>query len=189
VIDLVLGKKNKLHLGYCIVRNRGQSELSTDSSERHSVEDAFFNRGAWATVDKDRVGVSALKERLQELLADITRREFPKVKLQIDRQLMQCKENLDKLGPDRESAEQQRQYLQHMAVEAQKLADYAIDAYYARHKAFDEVPEFRLSTLIVAHNDKYAKDIETKGHTIDFRLPEKSEDGDAIESPGSDPTE
>jgi hypothetical protein len=60
VIDLVLGKHNRLHLGYCIVRNRGQSELSTKSSERQTVEDAFFSKGPWAAVDKDCVGVAAL---------------------------------------------------------------------------------------------------------------------------------
>jgi hypothetical protein len=94
---------------------------------------------------------------------------------------VQCKEKLDKLGADRDSSDQQRQYLQQMAVEAQKLTDYAIDAYYARHKAFEEIPEFRLSTLIVDHNDQFAKSIEIYGHTADFRLPEVATiDEDAI---------
>jgi hypothetical protein len=100
-MDLVSGKRNKLRLGYCIVRNRGQSELSTDSTERYTVESSFFNQAPWSALAKDRVGVSALKERLQELLVEITRREFPKVKQEIDRQLTACKKSLAALGPDR----------------------------------------------------------------------------------------
>jgi len=49
VIDLVKGKKNKLKLGYCIVRNRGQAELSTAASERSGVEKSFFNRAPWVS--------------------------------------------------------------------------------------------------------------------------------------------
>jgi hypothetical protein len=165
----VPGKRNKLHLGYCIVRNRGQAELNTDTAERTGVENDFFNKGPWTSLDKDRVGLRALKERLQELLVDITRREFPKVKHQIDRQLALCKENFVALGPDRESAEQQRIYLQGIAIEAQKLTDCAIDAYYSRSLIFDEIPAMRLPTLIMARNDEFSKEISKRGHTIGFQ--------------------
>jgi hypothetical protein len=175
VIDLVLGKRNQLRLGYCIVRNRGQAELSTGSSERSAVESDFFNQAPWSTLDKDRVGVSALKERLQELLVEITRREFPKLKSQIDHQLVTCKGKLAALGPDRTSPEQQRRYLQEIAIEYQKLTDYAVDAYYARNPVFEEIPALRLPTLIVDRNDAYAEELSNRGHTISFGLPEKKD--------------
>jgi hypothetical protein len=38
VMSLVDGKQNPLRLGYCIVRNRGHSELSSDSIARHRKE-------------------------------------------------------------------------------------------------------------------------------------------------------
>ena len=173
VIDLVKGKKNKLKLGYCIVRNRGQSELSTAASERSAVENSFFNRAPWSALDKNRVGVSALKQRLQELLVDITRREFPKVKSEIDHQLASCRESLAALGPDRHSSEQQRKYLQEMAITFQKLTEFAIDTYYSRSHVFDENPALRLPTLIVNRNEGYAEEISKLGHTVDFRLPEE----------------
>src|SRR5450432_1724189 len=76
VMSLVQGKRNPLRLGYCIVRNRGQSELGIDSVERYKTEKNFFSTEPWAKLDRDRVGTKALQGRLQDLLIDITRREF-----------------------------------------------------------------------------------------------------------------
>lgn len=86
VMDLVQGKSHKLSLGWCIVRNLGQLQLSKESSDRHASEKYFFkNEEPWVGLDKDRVGIDALQVRLREILADIVRREFPGVsdKLQI----------------------------------------------------------------------------------------------------------
>lgn len=80
VLDLIDGKSHKLNLGWCIVRNRGQKELLESSSNRHEVERYFFmSQNPWAKVEKDRVGVEALRRRLTEILAAIVRREFGKV--------------------------------------------------------------------------------------------------------------
>lgn len=80
VLDLIDGKSHKLNLGWCIVRNRGQKELLESSSNRHAVERYFFmSQNPWAKVEKDRVGVEALRRRLTEILAAIVRREFGKV--------------------------------------------------------------------------------------------------------------
>lgn len=80
VLDLVEGKSHKLKLGWCIVRNRGQKELLELTADRNAVERYFFmGQNPWAKVEKDRVGVEALKRRLIEILAAIVRRQFGKV--------------------------------------------------------------------------------------------------------------
>lgn len=80
VIDLVQGKSHKLSLGWCIVRNLGQRELSNSSSNRHALERNFFkSQEPWVRLDKDRAGIEALQVRLREILAEIVRREFPGV--------------------------------------------------------------------------------------------------------------
>lgn len=80
VLDLVEGKSHKLKLGWCIVRNRGQKELRELTADRNAVERYFFmSQNPWANVEKDRVGVEALRRRLIEILAAIVRRQFGKV--------------------------------------------------------------------------------------------------------------
>lgn len=80
VMELIEGKRHKLSLGWCLVRNPGQKELKNQTTNRNATERAFFqNKAPWSSLDKDRVGVGALRVRLQEILAAHIRREFPKV--------------------------------------------------------------------------------------------------------------
>jgi hypothetical protein len=51
IISLVEGKRNPLGLRYCIVRNRGQSELSSDAATRHRIEKDFFSTEPWSRLD------------------------------------------------------------------------------------------------------------------------------------------
>lgn len=82
VIDLLQGKSHKLNLGWCIVRNPGQQELDEGSTDRNEKEIAFFStRAPWTKIEKEKTGIKALRERLGEILADMVRREFPKVNL------------------------------------------------------------------------------------------------------------
>ncbi|KAI9834030.1 MAG: hypothetical protein M1826_005935 [Phylliscum demangeonii] len=165
VIDLVQGEKKPLRLGYCIVRNRGQNELSASSSDRHDRENEFFRTQPWASLNKERVGLVALQNRLRELLVDITRREFPRVKIEIEKALAESQKRLAGLGPSRESKEQQQQYLIKLATEFQKLTDDALDARYGRHDLLGD-PDLRLPTLVVRLSDKFSKDLHACGHTV-----------------------
>ena len=175
VMSLVEGKRNQLRLGYCIVRNRGQSELSSDAAARQRKEKDFFSAEPWSRLDCDRVGTPALQRRLQELLVSITRREFPKVQAQIVQQLSSCRKRLESLGADRESTDQQRRFLLEMSQKFQDVTNCALDAYYSRHTVFGSIPELRLATLAVERMERYAKDIKAFGHTINFDSEAKEE--------------
>lgn len=168
VMSLVEGKRNPLRLGYCIVRNRGQSELSSDSEARTRKEKDFFSMEPWSRLDRDRVGTPALQRRLQELLVSITRREFPKVQGQVVQQLSSCRKRLESLGVDRESTDQQRRFLLEMSREFQDIANFALDAYYSRNQIFKNMPELRLATLAVDRMERFSKEIEERGHTVPF---------------------
>ena len=81
VIDLVEGKKHQLKLGWHILRNAGQAELGNPVGNRHDTERSFFaGQSPWNSLDKERVGIDSFRDRLQEILGDHIRREFPKVR-------------------------------------------------------------------------------------------------------------
>ena len=80
VVDLIKGKRHGLSLGWAITRNLGQKELEDDPRSRNTIEKNFFLQNSpWNMLEKDKVGVHALRSRLQEVLADHIRQEFPKV--------------------------------------------------------------------------------------------------------------
>lgn len=168
VLDLVNGKKNRLRLGYCLVRNRGQNELNNSSAERHEKESEFFEEPIWSSLSKDRVGIRALQQRLQEVLGGMLREEMPKVKLQVNQRLQACQQKLAKLGSERQTPEQQRSYLQQMAVNFQRLTGFALDTYYGCDDVFRQLPELRLPTMIVNRSDTFSEEISTIGPTVMF---------------------
>lgn len=80
VVDLVEGRRHQLALGWYLVRNPGQQESSDPATNRHKLKRHFFKtQSPFNNLAKDRVGIPALKLRLQKVLATHTRREFPKV--------------------------------------------------------------------------------------------------------------
>jgi hypothetical protein len=42
ITDLVLGKRNQLRLGYCIVKNRSADDQASTAAERRALEKLFF---------------------------------------------------------------------------------------------------------------------------------------------------
>jgi hypothetical protein len=168
IMDLVRGKRNKLNLGYCVVRNRGQQDKDKSSTERHKTEREFFKTQPWSSLGKDRVGISALSPRLRDLLSEITRREFPIVTREIARRLTACEEELSGLGPSRETPEQQRRYLLDIAVKFREVTSHALEARYGRSTYLKENTFLRLATILVDLNSVFSEDVENRGHTVEF---------------------
>jgi hypothetical protein len=77
--------KGRFELGYTIVCNRSQGDLSITFDERNIKEVAFFTLDPWSSLPKERAGIKALKHRLNNLLVDITRRSFHGVAMDIRR--------------------------------------------------------------------------------------------------------
>ncbi|KAI9706563.1 MAG: hypothetical protein M1836_003570 [Candelina mexicana] len=168
IIDLVRGRKKKLKLGYCVVRNRGKRERNISSIERNRVELEFFKGDPWSSLDKSRVSISALSPRLRDLLSRITRHEFPTVIREIADRLATCEEELHDLGPSRQTPEQQRKYLLGIATKFQEITTFAVEAQYGRHQFLKDDRNLRLATLIVDFNSAFSTDMERRGHAVNF---------------------
>ncbi|KAI9810024.1 MAG: hypothetical protein M1827_006722 [Pycnora praestabilis] len=168
IIDLVRGRKKKLKLGYCVVRNRGKQERNISSAERDRVESEFFKAGPWSSLDKSRVGISALSPRLRDLLGRITRHEFPTVVREIADRLATCEEELHNLGPSRQTPEEQRRYLLRIATKFQEITTFAVEAQYGRHEFLRDDKNLRLATRIADINSAFSEDMERGGHAVNF---------------------
>jgi GTPase SAR1 family protein len=81
VVDLLQGRAHPLRLGWHVVRNPGQQQLSDVTLDRGKLEQEFFDtRSPWNKVEKDKVGIESLRVRIQDILSDLVRQEFPKVR-------------------------------------------------------------------------------------------------------------
>lgn len=185
VIDLVLGKRNDLKLGYCVVKNRDADDQNSTLEQRHESENAFFRRDPWSTLAKTRrTGIESLKKRLRDLLLSITKKAFPSVKAEIIKLLRQRREQLDGLGSSRGDSHSQRVYLCRLASEFQRIVACALDANYTYDNIF-ELDEMKLITVIIGLNERFAFDLWDTGHTWKFQ----STSGEDEEDPQPELTE
>jgi dynamin family protein len=168
VSNLVLGKKKPLTLGYYVVRNRGADD---DDTFDHAANEEVFREEPWSRVPKDRVGVQALKTRLGELLAQITRNEFPKLRRDVKKQLVDCRRELEGLGPARQTDQEQRLFLSTLTNQFQDLVGAALNAHYHNHEAFEVQKELRLITYVVNLTEMFNYDFEKKGQLRYFESP------------------
>ena len=80
VMDLLAGKKHSLNLGWHLVRNLGQAEMEDPAFDRSTLERNFFAKSEpWKHLEGDKVGINSLRDRLKDIVAAHTKREFPKV--------------------------------------------------------------------------------------------------------------
>ncbi|KAK4116237.1 hypothetical protein N656DRAFT_765234 [Canariomyces notabilis] len=172
VCNIVLGKKKPLTLGYYVVRNRGPDQDDAHFNRREKL----FEKEPWNTLPKERVGVSALKKRLAELLGHIARREFPRMRKDIDRLLDDAKLELNRLGAARENEHQQRMFLSDMARKFQNLVRAGLEAEYASHAAFDKSTDLCLITHVVNLAEAFSLEFMNKGHLRRFDDEDEDED-------------
>jgi len=148
------------------VRNLGQQQIQNTAADRSSVEKSFFHdRAPWNELDQDRVGVEALRSRLQEVLASNIRREFTNVKREVLAKLSTAKRGLKDLGDKRQTPDEQRRFIMDIASRFREVVSLALNGNYSGNKWFDAEVDLMFITAVVNRNEKFANDIEKHGHT------------------------
>ncbi|EGE04192.1 dynamin GTPase [Trichophyton equinum CBS 127.97] len=167
IIDIISGKRSGNKVQWSVVRNPGQQDLLDQNTGRQSEVEFFRDRSPWNTLDKDRVGVDALRIRLQEVITTRTRHEFPKVKAKISKRLQVSRQIFNSLGTKRDTIEKQRAFLISLVEQFQKIVSYAIAANYGADNIFNK-PELRIATEVARRSDVFSEQIEKWGHKRQF---------------------
>ncbi|OCL03244.1 putative dynamin [Glonium stellatum] len=167
VCNLVLGKRRPLTLGYYVVRSRG----ADDDNFSNTDAEKMFQDAPWNKLPSSRLGVLALKARLTELLSEITRKEFPKLRKEVSKQLSDCQTELEALGAARETERDQRLFLSALARHFQALVDAALSAHYSSDAIFEEMLGLRLITCVVNLTEMFNYNFQQKGHYRSFEDP------------------
>ncbi|KAK9787206.1 putative P-loop containing nucleoside triphosphate hydrolase protein [Seiridium cardinale] len=168
-IDYVTGKRGDLTLGYYIVKNRGPDNVGMSLQQGQVKEKQFFSEHPWSVLRFTRKsGMDALKERVHELLIDLIRKEFPKLKLDIHREWNMARRCVDQMGPSRSTPHAQRAFVNRICERYQSLARNAFTAYYGGDKIFSERHDLRLITQVVKANEVYGHEMRRHGHTRPF---------------------
>ncbi|RFN55174.1 hypothetical protein FIE12Z_427 [Fusarium flagelliforme] len=111
---------HKLQLGWHVLRNRGEDETRLET--RDKLEASFFEKGAWATVPGEDLGIANFRKKLSGILFQHIRNSLPGVIEDIETKLRDRQEELTRLGTGRSDAKARRSYLLTIASDFQRLA-------------------------------------------------------------------
>ncbi|KAI0022736.1 P-loop containing nucleoside triphosphate hydrolase protein [Xylariomycetidae sp. FL0641] len=168
-IDYVLGRRGQLTLGYYIVKNRGPDEADKTLEQGLALERALFSSDPWSALRATgRAGMENLKVHVRQLLIDLIKREFPKLKAEVNKELFRLQAELGAMGQSRSNPHTQRAYLNKMSEVFQARTRDALNAYYTADNFFSARDDIRLITRVVEENEKYSTEMENNGHTRAF---------------------
>lgn len=167
---------NRLQLGWHVLRNRAEDEASLE--KRDGIEERFFNNGVWASIPTEDRGVESLRRKLSRVLYNHIRNGLPGVVADIETNMRDRQEELERLGKPRATPEDMRSFLLGIASEFQRLARDAINGSYndpffgglddERHKLRAQLRNFNRAFDYVLRN-KGSKQVIIKKSSVERR--------------------
>ena len=154
-------------LGWHVVKNRSYEARKSSSAERDETERSFLSQGVWQDLPRQSVGIYALRDKLSQVLLNHIRAELPRLVDDIRGKLDDCKSALDRLGPTRDSFDQQQLFLLQISQEFQAVSKAALDGSYG-HGFFGDPrnPEGytkRLRAVVQNLNKDFAETVRLDG--------------------------
>jgi hypothetical protein len=125
-------KRNKLQLGWHVLRNRKHDEMDYTPEERNKAEMEFFSdpKCNWGRLLKsNQLGVEALSKRLSTQLIRHIAAEVFKVRNDIEIMLEQCREKLSQLGEGKDTPEEMRAELYRWCERSLRMTQAAVQGH------------------------------------------------------------
>ncbi|KAL4778612.1 P-loop containing nucleoside triphosphate hydrolase protein [Aspergillus varians] len=169
VLDLVTGKPIPLRHGWVVVRNIRKSELASGDKSREGLEEDPRRRNGSGLIPQDKSGIQSLRKRLQETVIENARREFPMVRLDINKKLKETRAALYAIGQERANRSQQVDFLLGIVARFQEIVGNALRGNYGADEIFSKVQRFRLATTVIDRNEQFKSDMIQIGHVYRFR--------------------
>ncbi|KAF5127110.1 Interferon-induced GTP-binding protein Mx1 [Metarhizium anisopliae] len=117
-------------LGWHVLKNRDFKMRHASSNERDEAEEAFFSAGLWTALDNKYLGVKSLRPKLSNVLKDQIIQQLPSFVRDIDTEITNCRNHLNRLGTARTTPAEQRRYLFQVSRDFTALMRAAVDGEY-----------------------------------------------------------
>ncbi|GJC88121.1 hypothetical protein ColLi_10959 [Colletotrichum liriopes] len=145
--SLVEGNRKPPKLGYHVIINRGADDNGEEGNAFAALQEreTISLEHPWNSPPDVRIGISPLRERLEELLGEITGRAFPELRSKTRQKLANAEKKLKNLGVPRQTERERQQYPIGITSNFQALVHAALNADFSGHAEFDR-NTFRLIT-------------------------------------------
>ena len=129
-IDLIRNRDVVFELGWHVLRNRSDDELTATFAQRNISEQIFFSTAAWKSLPKENVGIESLRGRLSVLLEKHLKRELPGLRRELEAKATETEDRLDLLSEKRSTIQEQRQFLMRVSMSVHEIVKAGVNGYY-----------------------------------------------------------
>ncbi|KAJ3520379.1 hypothetical protein NM208_g13732 [Fusarium decemcellulare] len=159
-----LGNHGSVHKGWFLVRNRADKD--GESFDLKAAEQSLFDTAPWKLVPPERLGSTALKTHLGEVLSSRIRDCFPDLRGGIESKLNEKLAEKESLGDPRDSYAAKRDYAYKIVSDFEEMADKALDRP-------EDLPEGVTPLLweVSKLNNEFDKFMRAKGAVWEFEDP------------------
>ncbi|KAF9248331.1 hypothetical protein DTO013E5_5165 [Penicillium roqueforti] len=195
-IQFIKNEKVKLQLGWHVLRNRSFETCSISDDARDAQEKDFFEKGRWASLPRDQVGIESLRHRLSKILLGHVRRNLPGLIADIQERISHNEQTLAKMGTPRTTLQEQRRFLVDISSKFARITDQALNGSYVDeffggfqdHTATTkESPFRRLRAVIRELNECFAEAMSIRGNRRIIQFPGQSTPVENVEQERSKP--
>lgn len=103
---------------------------NTTFEERNISKTSYFRKSNFAALSKDCVGITAVQDRLSQLLFNHVKQELPKLRKDLEEALKDSQVQLEIMGNRRATAEECKAFLTQLSLELYEIGKAAIDGHY-----------------------------------------------------------
>jgi GTP-binding protein EngB required for normal cell division len=178
-------RRNRLLLGWHVVRNRSPQEGHFTLAQWRAKEAEFFVNGNWgANLPKDHLGVDALLKRLSVELNRHISAQVPKVKVDIELELAECRKKLLELGEGRDTPEQMREAISGWCQRSARITLAAVQGHGMNPSG---------ETFFLPYHDaktyarKFRNNLWQKNREFAEKMEDRGEDCKILDAKGSQP--
>ena len=163
-LSLARNEEFEFKHGWHVVKNQDSAKGEFDPANRDSEEDEWFAGSNFKTLPS---GVSRLRDKLSKMLFNQIREQLPGLMADIEKEKVDCRAELEKLGQSRLTLEEQREYLLEISEGFEKLCTEALNGPYNDpffgDGAAAEGYEKRLRAVVRNMQIEFADTIRTDG--------------------------
>ncbi|KAF2158470.1 hypothetical protein M409DRAFT_71632 [Zasmidium cellare ATCC 36951] len=171
-LNLASNAEVSFNLGWHVLKNRDYHSRYSSSQQRDHDEFVFLSQGVWGQLPRSTVAVGPLRTRLSRVLLDQIRSELPALTREIEQKLYECKVDLRKMGSSRQTLDEKRRFLLHLAQEFQNLCKGAIDGTYGDQFFGDPRSDVgyqkRIRAVVQNLSLEFAQAMRLRGHLYDI---------------------
>lgn len=148
------------------MKNLSHEAHDRSQAHRDAEERDFFQSSIWSDLPAGNLGITSLRERLSHSLLNCVKEELPELIAEMEKNLVDIKRALDRLGPARQSPKDHRIYLTNIASKLRGLVTAAVNGDILDGGCdgfFDGVEAKKLRNIITKRGDDFAGVMRERG--------------------------